>query len=136
MNIKDVKKLFEECMDKIDDLADLKRYPPFSIFFEKRNDIDAYIQKKYAGPMHAGQDVASLNENGEYEVDNSKTSAIEKWESISASLELGDDDIPGPLKRDVEEARLYRKRHNNNPREAMLKASEVYKEANISMVPQ
>lgn len=136
MNINQLKKLTDDCDEKIGDLADLKRYPPFSIFLEKSNQLDSYIMEKYAGPIQIGQMAAVINDDGEFEIDDSKTKAMKALENIFNSLKKGDDDIPGLLKDDVEEARLYRTRHKNSPREALLKASEVYEEADISAVPR
>lgn len=136
MNVSQLRKLSDKCEEKISDLADLKRYPPFSIFFEKSNKLDSYILEKFIGPMQSGQNIIVINDNEEFEIDDSKTKAIKIWENISDSLKKGDDDVPGLLKDDVEEARLYRARHKNSPREALLKASEVYEEADISVVPR
>lgn len=134
MKFDQLSKLGEKCNERINDLADLTRYAPFIIFNEKRTALNEYIRENLAEPFMSAGNIIILNDNGEFAVDESNTEALEKWERIKSSLELGDDDMPGDLKRDLEEAKLYRKRSGNNPQKALLNASEVYNEANTSLI--
>lgn len=129
MDEKTVKKIYADSENFASDLMEIAKYPPFTVFDEKKQTLINFIKDNVYGPGSQGNEIFSY-EGEKLVIDNSKKKAVDALNKIQAMLDDENNGLDGELLNDVEEARLYRKRHGD-PFRALMAASDVYPETDL-----